>query len=152
MFIHELSLDSFDGGHVRVHVRCSKGTYLRTLAEDVGKALGCGAHVSILRRLRVGPFAEHEMLTLDAVEAAAEQGFDALDALLLPMERAVHTLPTVNLDARSAYYLRQGQAVLTPHAPTDGVVRMYAEDGSFVGIGEVLDDGRVAPRRLLAAR
>lgn len=149
--IHSLELQSLQGAELNVEVRCSKGTYIRTLAEDVGRALGCGAHVSMLRRLGVGPFEGETMFTLDDVESAAEQGTDALDALLLPLDRAVAELPSVSLDERSAFYLRQGQPVLMAHAPGQGMVRLYAADAAFLGLGEVLDDGRVAPRRLLAA-
>ncbi len=148
--IHSLELVSIDEDALCVDVRCSKGTYIRTLAEDVGRALGCGAHVGMLRRLCVDPFGGERMFTLDEIESAAEQGEDALDALLLPPDRAVVSLRSVALDARSAYYLRQGQPVLAPHAPTGGMVRLYGADAAFLGLGEVLDDGRVAPRRLIA--
>lgn len=136
---------------LEVEISCSKGTYVRTLATDLGEALGCGAHVSMLRRTGVGPFAGAQMLDLDALERAAEQGIEQLDELLLAMDCAVAHCPSVELEKNSAFYVRRGQPVLVPHAPTAGLVRLYAADCGFMGIGEVLDDGRVAPKRLLAA-
>jgi tRNA pseudouridine55 synthase len=134
-----------------VEVSCSKGTYIRTLASDLGEALGCGAHVSMLRRTRVGPFGGEQMLDFDALERASERGLQDLDARLLEMDRAVAHCPAVEVERNSALYLRQGQAVLVPRAPTAGLVRLYSEHLGFMGIGEILDDGRVAPKRLLVS-
>ena len=147
------AFDLLDRGEdwLDVEVLCSKGTYVRTLAEDVGAALGCGAHVSVLRRTRVGPFEAADMVSLEAVETAAREGHAALDALLVPLDRALADRPGVELEANSAFYLRQGQPVLVPRAPTEGLVRLYAPGARFMGVGEVLEDGRIAPRRLLAA-
>jgi tRNA pseudouridine55 synthase len=133
---------------VQVSVRCSKGTYVRALAEDVGEVLGCGAHVSALRRLGSGPYQDPPMVTLDTLQALAEKGMAALDAVLLPVESAVVDWPGLRLSDDVAYYLRRGQAVLVPRAPTAGWVRLYEGDAKFLGVGEVLDDGRIAPRRL----
>jgi tRNA pseudouridine55 synthase len=133
-----------------VEVSCSKGTYIRTLATDLGEALHCGAHVSVLRRTQVGPFHAGQMYTLDDLERASECGLAELDELLLPMDRAVEHCPAVELEPNSAFYLKQGQAILVPQAPTTGLVRLYGENLDFMGIGEVLDDGRIAPKRLLA--
>jgi tRNA pseudouridine55 synthase len=123
---------------------------VRTLVEDIGEQLGCGAHVAGLRRLGVGPFDEQGMVTMDALESRrAEAGEAGLDALLLPMESALSDWPDVHLAADAAFYLRQGQPVLVPKAPTSGLVRLYEGESRFLGVGEILDDGRVAPRRLL---
>jgi len=89
------------------------------------------------------------MVSLVELEERAERGLDALDELLLPMETAVAQWPGVRLPDAVAYYLRRGQPVLVPHAPTAGWVRIFAGGDRFVGVGEVLDDGRVAPRRLM---
>ncbi len=148
--IHQFSLLARGDDWLEVEVLCSKGTYIRTLAEDVGRALGCGAHVATLRRLQVGPFDGSGMVTLTTLQASAEQGLAALDGLLLPLDRALEDMPGVSLERNSAHYLRQGQPVLVPRAPTTGLVRLYGEDRRFLGVGEILDDGRVAPRRLLA--
>lgn len=147
--IHELTLRGIDNEHLSVFVRCSKGTYVRTLAEDVGAALGCGASVSALRRSAAGPFRGEDMHSLEEIEGVAEQGMDALGALLLPLESAVAHWPRVELAEGLVFYMRQGQPVLVPHAPTEGWVQLFARGERFMGVGEVLDDGRIAPRRLL---
>ncbi len=147
--IYALDLLAAQGDDLKVEVRCSKGTYIRTLAEDVGEVLGCGAHVAALRRLGSGPYQDPEMVTLERLRELAAEGEAALDSVLLPAESAVAQWPDVRLSGDAAYYLRQGQAVMVPHAPTGGWVRLYAGERLFLGVGEVLDDGRVAPRRLL---
>ncbi len=146
--IHELDLLGFDHESINIHVRCSKGTYIRTLAEDIGKQLGCGAHINQLRRTAAGALNSEDMVTLEELETIAEQGFDALDQLLLPMDNAVLGLPEVHLEESSAVYLSQGQAVLVPKVPMEGLLRLYDADRDFIGIGQIQDDGKVAPRRL----
>lgn len=149
--IHALTLLAWNPPYLDLDVRCTKGTYVRTLAEDIGEALGCGAHVAELRRLGVGPYDQSGMVGLDRLEDLAEtEGPAALDALLLPIETALSQWPDVRLSADAAFYLRQGQPVVVPHAPTSGWVRLYAGDRQFLGMGEILDDGRVAPKRLMA--
>lgn len=149
--IHALDLGKIALPEFEIEVRCSKGTYIRTLAEDIGKALGCGAHLSALRRTIVGPFEDEDLVSMESVEAAAEEGFKALDELLLPVDSALMDWPEVKLTADSAFYVRSGQAVLVPKAPTQGMVRIYDELNAFVGVGEIDDDGKVAPKRLLKA-
>ena len=149
--IHEFDLHGFEGDRIEVEVLCTKGTYIRTLAEDVGDALGCGASVESLRRIGAGPFTEEDMTDMAALESLAIQGLDALDARLRPMESAVGHWPRVPLPEGVAFYLRKGQPVLVPHAPTEGWVRLHVERAGFIGVGEVLDDGRIAPRRLLGS-
>lgn len=148
--IHTLDLLSFDGDTLEFDVRCSKGTYVRTLAEDIGAALGCGAHVIALRRLAVGPYDGAEMVDLETLHRLAAEGAGRLDTVLLPIESALAEWPDVRLSDDAAYYLRRGQPVLVPHAPTQGWVRLYARDRRFLGVGRILDDGRVAPRRLVS--
>ena len=154
--VHAFELTAFRPGEqaeVDVRVHCSKGTYVRTLAEDLGTALGCGAHVSRLRRLQSGPFRIEEAVTLDALQALRDAGDEAaLDQLLRSAERALADMPLVTLSESAGFYLRQGQPVLVPNAPCDGMVRVAAESGELLGIGEILDDGRVAPRRLMVTR
>jgi tRNA pseudouridine55 synthase len=149
--IHRLELLAHGDGRLQVEVDCSKGTYIRTLAEDIGKRLGCGASVESLHRFGAGPFDAKDMVPLLELEERAERGLEALDEVLLPMEAAVAHWPGVSLPDAVAYYLRRGQPVLVPHAPTEGWVRIFAGGDRFVGVGEVLDDGRVAPRRLMNA-
>ena len=148
--IHSIELLAFDAPRAEISVQCSKGTYVRTLVEDIGERLGCGAHVADLRRLGVGPFDDRSMVTLATLEHLLDtSGEAALDALLLPLESGLSQWPEVRLSGDAAFYLRQGQPVLVPHAPTAGWVRLYLGDKRFLGVGEILDDGRVAPRRLL---
>jgi tRNA pseudouridine55 synthase len=149
--IYRLDLLGFGDDRLHVEVECSKGTYIRTLAEDIGKRLGCGASVETLHRFGAGPFDGADMVPLTELTARAERGLDALDEVLLPIEAAVAHWPGVSLPDAVAYYLRRGQPVLVPHAPTEGWVRIFAGGDRFVGVGEVLDDGRVAPRRLMNA-
>ncbi|MCW8956192.1 MAG: tRNA pseudouridine(55) synthase TruB, partial [Gammaproteobacteria bacterium] len=122
--IHALTLLSFEAGEVELEAHCSKGTYIRTLAEDIGEALGCGAYVSELRRLAVGPY-HTGMITLDQLQALSEQGQEALDACLLPLDSGIAHWPEVHLDPDSAYYIKLGQPVQVPRAPSDGWVRIY---------------------------
>lgn len=148
--VHELHLLRWEGEELECELRCSKGTYVRTLAADIGAALGCGAHIATLRRTAVESCDAARMVTLEALRARAEQGLAALDELLLPMDSAVSAWPAVRMQGDAVFFLRQGQPVLVPHAPTRGWVRLYQGEQLFLGIGEILDDGRVAPRRLLA--
>jgi len=151
--IRALELRGVEDDLLEVEVLCSKGTYIRTLAEDIGEALGCGAHVHSLRRTGSGPFRAEDMVTLETLRECAERGLDALDALLRPMDSAVAGWPEVRVPETVAFYLRKGQPVLVPRAPTQGWVRIYRDrsdaQGAFMGVGEVLDDGRIAPRRLI---
>jgi tRNA pseudouridine55 synthase len=148
--IYRLELVGFDLPEIEFEVHCSKGTYVRTLAEDIGNRLGCGGHVSALRRTGVGPYRETaaRLISVPEVETAAEGGAGELDRLLLPLESALDRWPEVRLSADAAFYLRQGQAVLVPQAPTEGWVRLYGPSGELLGRGAILDDGRVQPRRL----
>lgn len=147
--IHQIDLIGCNLPEFDIQIHCSKGTYIRTLAEDLGEVLGCGAHLTGLRRTGVGPFDIKKMVDMTTVQAAAEEGFMALDALLQPVDSALLHWPEVRLGSDSSYYLRQGQAVQVPRAPTEGSVRIYDDADRFIGMGVILDDGRVAPKRLM---
>ena len=147
--IHNISMQGYDAPEFDLAVHCSKGTYIRTLAEDIGEKLGCGAHVSALRRTGVGPYGADNMVTMEQIMRAAEEEFSTLDDLLLPIDSALAGWPEVKLTADGTFYVKQGQPVLVPNAPTEGMVRIYDANGSFMGAGEILDDGRVAPRRMM---
>lgn len=151
--IKQLELRAFRAGEkpeVDIYLECSKGTYVRSIAEDLGKALGCGAHVSVLRRTRAGPFSIEDSVNLSTLEALKNnEQLAEMDALLLPADTALSGLPLVRLSESGGFYIRQGQPVQVPNAPCDGMVRVALETGEFLGIGEILDDGRVAPRRLI---
>jgi tRNA pseudouridine55 synthase len=142
----------FQGDELELEIHCSKGTYIRTIAEELGHVLECGAHVIALRRRMAGPYDESDLVTFETLEATlAEHG--TLDNLLQPISSTVREWPEVRLNDNTAYYLRQGQPVIVPHAPDSGWVRLAEivddESSRFIGVGEVLDDGRVAPRRLV---
>ncbi len=145
--IYSLSVISFENGEVELETRCSKGTYVRTLCEDLGELLDCGAYVTELRRTSVGPY-QSGMMTLDELTELAENGFDSLDDIMLEIDSGIDDWPIVELDADSAYYIKLGQPVQIARAPTDGLVRIYADD-VFIGIGKINDDGRVAPKRMM---
>lgn len=147
---------------VDVDVRCSKGTYIRSIAEDVGFALGCGAHVKTLHRSAAGPFAEEQCITLEALEAEFEQGgYEALDRHLLGADAPVASLPEIHLPESSAYYFRLGNPVMDAQVYRIGeqgdMVRVFCSKSDqtpvqFLGLGELTDDGRVAPKRIIANR
>lgn len=146
-----LELVEFNHDTVSFHINCSKGTYIRTLIADIGRDLGLGAHVIELRRLAVTPYANTTMYTLSALQTIhAERGFEGLRACLLPVETAVQIYPAVKLSTAAAFYLRMGQPVRTNLPFQSQLVRLFSEDARFLGIGEVLTDGRVKPYRLVS--
>ncbi|MDD1783914.1 tRNA pseudouridine(55) synthase TruB [Enterovibrio sp. ZSDZ35] len=156
--VYEISLLRFEGHEVEMEVHCSKGTYIRTIVDDLGEMLGCGAHVTMLRRTGVSGYPYERMVTLEQLEALLEQAREQdiqprelLDPLLLPLDTAVQDLREVNLIPAVASYALQGQAVQIPNAPAEGeVVRMtVGEDRTFIGVGETDADGRLKPRRLV---
>ena len=134
---------------MKLAVSCSKGTYVRTLVEDIAGALGTLAHVSELRRTGAGPFNSADLVSVADLEGAEVEGEPAsLDRFLLPLDTALPDWPAVTLDADTTFYLLNGQAVQAPDAPASGPVRLYQENEGLVGLGEILPDGRVAPKRL----
>ena len=162
VMIHSLELVARDDSELTLDIHCSKGTYVRTLAEDIGRDLGCGAHVIELRRTGAGPYVVENTVTMAQLEAMSGD-LAALDALLLPVSTAVGDWPSVELTDVTASYICQGQPVQVSNAPTEGWVSIFlegkadcaagrTEDDAFIGVGEILDDGRIAPRRLIANR
>ena len=148
--IYELVLRGRTEDTLDLSVLCSKGTYIRTLAEDIGEVLGCGAHVAVLRRTKAGTFTLSDTHTMGELELLKAESFSGLDAAMLPLDAAISDWNKVNLTADMAYYIVRGQAVQVPKAPTQGMVSLYQGDDEFLGIGYILDDGRVAPKRLVA--
>lgn len=139
---------------VDVHVKCSKGTYIRSLAQDVGEVLGVGGHVSVLHRTQAGPFNEQHMVTLEQLGALRAQGEPhPLDALLAPVDAAIANLPCITLPLDVAHYFGMGQLVAVNNAyqlvKQGDKVRVRLESGQFLGVAEVTDDGRLAPKRLM---
>ncbi len=140
----------------KVRIHCSKGTYVRVLAEDLGRALDCGAHVAALRRVQTGAFGIEDAHTLDALTARrGEDRAEVLDDCLLGVDAAVQSLPKLSLDEDGAFYFGRGQAVMDSQvyriAEEGDTVRVFDASGGFLGLGEITDDGRVTPRRLLAS-
>lgn len=134
----------------------SKGTYIRTLAEDIGAALGCGAHVSRLHRSAAGPFTDAESIDMAQLVALRQAGdFSALDQCLLPVDRTISHLPPIRLPTASGFYMKQGQAIVDVAAierlSVGELVRVELDNGEFLGVAEIREDGMITPRRLLRA-
>ena len=148
--LYQVCLVEFVNSELELEISCSKGTYIRTIADDLGQELGCGAHVIELRRTQAGVFTEKDSISAEelALEKEKNRGLDKIDQFLIPMDRAIQDLPEVNLPSITASHVKNGQAVLVRHLPKNGLVRMY-EDEQFIGIGSIDDDGKVAPRRLI---
>jgi tRNA pseudouridine55 synthase len=146
--IHELEFLDWDPPDFQLRVSCSKGTYIRTLIEDIGRALGSCAHVRKLHRIAAGPFNLAQALSIEQLEAAAAESADALDALLTPADVAVTHLPALDFDADAARRLTQGQAVPAPAPGPTGQVRLYGADGRFLGLGRRDPAGQVHPQRM----
>lgn len=147
--IHGLSLLQRKEAVLRLEVRCSKGTYVRSLAEDIGVALGCGAHVSQLRRIKAGPFGLEQSVTLEELEMLQSSGLGALDACLNPVDAALSSMPRVDLSPDQALQMTRGQALEMGELPNHDVIRLYQAGVGLIGIGKQLEDGRLAPRRIL---
>jgi len=127
--IYDLDYISHDTQSFRFRLRCSKGTYVRTLVEDMGEIMGCGAHLTNLRRTQVGPFDLENAVTPETIaHVVADGGHEELDKLMIPMDKALENWAK---------------------APTSGWVRLFANDENFIGVGQIMDDGRVAPKRLV---
>jgi tRNA pseudouridine55 synthase len=143
--IRRLELERFDGDTASLYVECSKGTYIRTLAEDIGEELGCGAHLAALERLAVGRFKLEQAIGLEALEAMSLR---QRRERLLPPQALLDSLPPLRLGGDLAAKFRQGQAV--PSDLADGKVAVFGESGAFLGSGEV-SGGALRPKRLLAS-
>lgn len=147
--VYDARLLGFEGTAFELEVSCSKGTYIRTLAEDIGQALGCGAHISQLRRLKTGPFTSDAMWTLEGLEALASQA--SREAELMPVDVLVGHLPSLSVDETAYGCLAHGQSANVPIealAP-DALARLYYAE-TFIGLGVVKSAQEVAPKRLLS--
>lgn len=144
--IHALEMTGFDGEHLDLRVRCSKGTYVRTLAEDIGRALGCGAHLAALRRTAAGRFRIEDAIALDVL---LREDASARDRLLLPVTSLLAGLPAIALPEALAARFQQGQVLCLPDAP-QGRCGVFAEHGALLGLGEGLGQGELHPRRLVS--
>lgn len=142
--IFELTPVAHTAAAIDLEVLCSKGTYVRTLAEDIARALGTCGHVAALRRSWVEPFEQEHMQTLEAVTRACEQ--QSLE--LLPADRPLEHLPAVALEPWQAERIAHGQEVILLRTPPPGRVRLYGAAKRFLGLGESDGRGKVRPRRL----
>jgi tRNA pseudouridine55 synthase len=147
--IYQLALLSCSSDSLSFEVSCSKGTYIRTLAEDIGAVLGCGAHLIALRRSAVDSFAEQDGVTIEQLQVLEQQGRDQLDDLLLPVTRAVVQFPELTLDASSSLRISQGKRVRLGASEAAGVCRLMTDEGRFIGLGKVTPDGELAAKRLM---
>jgi tRNA pseudouridine55 synthase len=150
--IHALRLIDFAPGEFGFEVRCSKGTYVRTLAEDWAGAVGQAAHLVALRRIAAGPYDESSLWTLEQLERRAADGPASLDQTLLSPASALRAWPQLRVDRRVAEALAHGRPVQFPEAPAQGPLAVLDEGGELLGLAEVDAAGRVAPRRWLRSR
>ena len=148
--IYSIDLVSLHDDLLELDIHCSKGTYVRTLAEDIGEELGCGGHIAALRRTLVGPYDDSGMVSLEQLQSLGLDGdLSALDQLLLPIDSGLVQWPAVKLGADASHYLKQGQAVTASTLPSSGWVRIYDNEDQFIGAGVIDENGMVAPRRLM---
>jgi tRNA pseudouridine55 synthase len=143
--IRRLELEKFEENTVGLFVECSKGTYIRVLAEDIGAELGCGAHLAALERTAVGPFALWQSMTLEALEAISPA---ERRERLLPLEVLLQSWPRLTLEAPLAAKFRQGRTISVDSA--SGSIAVFGEDAEFLGTGQVDASGTLQPKRLLA--
>ena len=146
VFIHDLRMERLEENELEIVVRCSKGTYVRTLGEDIGQALGCGGHLIALRRTAIAHFNLQSAYTLPQLEAMDDQ---QRDAIILPLDCMLQDFPALELDNTELQRMAQGQRLGKSLGLQDGKIRLYSS-GKFVGVGELLGT-RLAPSRLLAS-
>lgn len=155
--VYELQFVRWQDNELELEIHCSKGTYIRTIIDDLGEKLGCGAHVIMLRRVQVARYPYERMVTLEQLNTLLTEATEAgisletqLDPLLLPMDSPASDFPEVNIPPAVADFFRQGQPVQASNAPAQGLVRVSeGEARKFIGMAEIADDGRLAPRRLV---
>lgn len=154
--VYKINLLRFEGDEVDLDVHVSKGTYIRTIVDDLGELLGCGAHVSMLRRTQVADYPYERMVTVDQLDSLIEKAkeseispYELLDPLLLDMDTAVKNYPEVNITEEMGEYVLHGQPVQVFGAPDNTIVRItVGEKQTFIGVGQMNDDGLIAPKRL----
>ncbi len=156
--IRQLSLLGQGSASFRLAVKCSKGTYIRTLVQDIGEQLNCGAHVSQLHRCYVAGFGQSTMHSYDELaDIQQQQGLESLDHYLLPIDSALQHMPRCDLQAEQVQRLRFGQRVdmatiatdTSCKVDTDQLLRLYAAPEQFIGVGEILNGEQLVAKRLL---
>lgn len=146
--VYGIELVALRGDRLTLRVHCGKGLYVRTLAEDLGALLGCGAHLAALRREAVGPFVIDDAVTLTELEVLEQE---ARDALLLPPDCLIDDLPRLDLDPDAAWQICHGQSIWRSGLRVGELMRLYDPVGRFLGVAEVDVEGKAAPKRLLAS-
>jgi len=146
--VYSLDMLNWERDLLELKVSCSRGFYIRTLAEDIGNDLGCGAHVEVLRRTQVGDFRIDQGITMDQLEAILSPQDRA--KVLLPTDEGLAHLPEVRLPENLARYIKLGQSIRASSATVPGLVRVYAETTGFIGLGEISSDFKLSPKRLFS--
>lgn len=149
--IFELKFIAYEAPFLTLEVHCSKGTYIRTLVDDLGEVLGCGAHVTVLRRLAVADYPIAAMISYTDLQNMAEnQPLEVLDQLLLPMDTAVSTLPKINLNEQQTKSVGFGQRVKFENVEQIyGLVRLFSNTAQFLGVAEITADNVIRPNRMI---
>ena len=147
--IHSIDLISTGDDRIEIRVHCSKGTYIRTLAEDIGAKLGCGAYLAQLHRSAVAPFSDREAVSLDHLGSLAEQSIASIDDLLLPVSTALSQFLELSLSQNDDRDICQGKSLQLQSETAAGLYRLVSVDGRFIGLGEVLSDGSLTAKRLM---
>lgn len=149
--IFELTFIDYQAPYLTLEVHCSKGTYIRTLVDDLGEALGCGAHVTMLRRLAVADYPVEAMMSWDELQKLAEnRPLAELDQHLLPMDSAVSRLPKLDLTAEQTKAVGFGQRVKFENPQQlQGLVRLFSEGDQFLGVAEIREDNVIRPSRMV---
>lgn len=147
--IYQLDLSDYHDDIIEFDVHCSKGTYIRTLAEDIGRQLGCGAHLIALRRYAVGNYLDHAPIMMPELETLLKEGnYAQLDAQLLPLDSGLGHLSRLDLDDGDAKKLRNGLRIMLDGNYAGKLIRLYSPSEGFFGLGEQRADGRLASRRI----
>ena len=144
--VYEIKLQDVSNEEFEIELSCSRGFYVRVLAQDIGERLGCGGHVHSLRRLGVGHLSINDSYTLDNIRDIPT--IEQRRQLIIPGDQTLTHLPKIDLSFDAAYYLCRGQTVRAGDFYSEGTVRLYENTVGFLGIGTSLGDGRVAPKRL----
>lgn len=146
--IYNIQLLSVTADSFTLDVRCSKGTYIRTLVEDISQELACGGHVSMLRRVAAAGYQIEQAVTVEQLEHLAEQGLQSLDAILLPTEDALPDWPAISVTDDMVTALRFGQTINVDQSFESAQVRLFDLNKQFLGLGEMSEQGIVAPKRV----
>lgn len=149
--IFELNFIEYNAPYLTLEVHCSKGTYIRTLVDDLGEALGCGAHVTMLRRTAVADYPTEKMLDWHTLQSLAEQqDLSSLDALLLPMDTAVAKLPALTLNESQTQGIGFGQRIKFDNPNRlQGQVRLFSYENRFLGVAVIDENNVIRPQRLV---